>query len=129
MPVPRDQDELTMPPGRLELSGYDDIALVLQGGGCLGPYQAGVYEGLSEKGVEPTWVAGISIGALNAAILAGNAPGDRVGALKGFWNTITKPDDASSFGGDWILRATGLDAAARDWASVERRAKVGHLTG
>jgi len=52
---------------------FDSIALVLQGGGALGAYQAGVYERLLEAGVEPTWVAGISIGAINSAIIAGNA--------------------------------------------------------
>lgn len=67
---------------------FDEIALVLQGGGALGAYQAGVYEVLSEKGVEPTWIAGISIGALNTAIIAGNPPEKRVQQLKAFWNTI-----------------------------------------
>ena len=50
----------------------DRIALVLQGGGALGAYQAGVYEALHEAGIEPDWVAGVSIGAINAAIIAGN---------------------------------------------------------
>jgi len=76
-----------------------------------------VLSGLYEKGVEPTWIASISIGVLNTAILASNAPGNRVEALKDLWSTITKPDDASSFGGAWILRSTGLAVAARDWAS------------
>ncbi|MCT2399290.1 patatin-like phospholipase family protein [Novosphingobium mangrovi (ex Huang et al. 2023)] len=59
--------------------------LVLQGGGALGAYQAGVCEALGGRDVHPDWVAGISIGAINAAIIAGNAPGDRVGALRRFW--------------------------------------------
>jgi len=63
---------------------YETVALVLQGGGALGSYQAGVYEGLAEAGIHPNWVAGISIGALNTAIIAGNAPGARVDALKQF---------------------------------------------
>jgi NTE family protein len=117
MSMPRDPAVLAAPHARFELPKYDEIALVLQGGGALGSYQAGVYEGLSERGVEPTWIAGISIGALNTAILAGNAPEDRVEALKGFWNTITKPNDAVGLGGAWILRAFGFDAAARGWAS------------
>jgi NTE family protein len=70
---------------------YETVALVLQGGGALGSYQAGVYEGLAEAGIHPNWVAGISIGALNTAIIAGNAPGARVDALKQFWATICQP--------------------------------------
>jgi NTE family protein len=53
---------------------FEQIALLLQGGGALGAYQAGVYEALSEAGVQPDWVAGISIGAINAALIAGNPP-------------------------------------------------------
>ncbi|RZT42991.1 DUF3734 domain-containing protein [Cupriavidus agavae] len=70
--------------------GYAVKALVLQGGGALGSYQAGVYEGLAEAGIEPDWVAGISIGALNAAIIAGNAPGQRVARLREFWAHICR---------------------------------------
>jgi NTE family protein len=54
------------------------VALVLQGGGALGAYQAGVYEALAEAGIHPDWIAGISIGAINAAIIAGNPPKSRV---------------------------------------------------
>lgn len=68
---------------------FECIALVLQGGGALGSYQGGIYEALAEADVHPDWVAGISIGAINAAIIAGNAPEDRVTKLKGFWDTIT----------------------------------------
>jgi NTE family protein len=67
---------------------YQVKALVLQGGGALGAYQAGVYEGLAESGHHPNWVAGISIGALNAAIIAGNAPEQRVEKLRAFWEYI-----------------------------------------
>ena len=56
--------------------------LVLQGGGALGAYQAGAYEALASAGDEPEWVAGISIGAINAAIIAGNRPEDRVKQLR-----------------------------------------------
>ncbi|HYG41927.1 MAG TPA: patatin-like phospholipase family protein, partial [Bordetella sp.] len=55
-------------------SRYDTVALVLQGGGALGSYQAGVYQGLHEAGIRPNWIAGISIGAINAAIIAGSPP-------------------------------------------------------
>jgi NTE family protein len=64
-------------------------ALVLQGGGALGAYQAGVYEVLSEAGYEPHWTAGISIGGINAAIIVGNKPEDRVPHLREFWQLIT----------------------------------------
>src|SRR5262249_37762908 len=65
--------------------------LVLQGGGALGSYQAGVYEALASSPYVPDWVAGISIGAINAAIIAGNAPEKRVERLRGFWDEITSP--------------------------------------
>jgi NTE family protein len=68
---------------------FDSIALVLQGGGALGAYQAGVYERLLEAGVEPTWVAGISIGAINSAIIAGNARENRVARLRDFWELVS----------------------------------------
>ena len=62
---------------------YDKaVALVLQGGGALGSYQAGVYEAIADSEYPPDWVAGISIGAINAAIIAGNAPDQRVGKLR-----------------------------------------------
>jgi NTE family protein len=67
---------------------YKYTALVLQGGGALGSYQAGVYEGLTRSGIQPNWIAGISIGALNAAIIAGNAPDRRVERLRAFWEFI-----------------------------------------
>lgn len=69
---------------------YAVTALVLQGGGALGSYQAGVYQGLAEAGIRPNWVAGISIGALNAAIIAGNAPEHRVSKLREFWVHICR---------------------------------------
>jgi NTE family protein len=71
---------------------YDKrIGLVLQGGGALGSYQAGVYEVLASSEYLPDWVAGISIGAINAAIIAGNAPENRLKRLRGFWDGITTP--------------------------------------
>jgi NTE family protein len=69
---------------------YKVTALVLQGGGALGAYQAGVYQALDEAGLHPNWIAGISIGALNAAIIAGNPPERRVEKLTEFWDTICK---------------------------------------
>src|SRR6516225_5522256 len=82
---------------RIELPQYETIALMLQGGGALGAYQAGVYQGLDEAGIRPNWVAGISIGALNTAIIAGNAPEKRVEALRQFWATICQPYSALNF--------------------------------
>lgn len=70
---------------------YQLTALVLQGGGALGAYQAGVFEAMAEAGLQPDWVAGISIGALNAAIIAGNPPERRVERLHEFWDTICRP--------------------------------------
>lgn len=67
----------------------ETVALVLQGGGALGSYQAGVIEGLQSSGIEIDWVAGISIGAINAAIVAGNPPEQRVEKLRAFWDRMT----------------------------------------
>jgi NTE family protein len=67
----------------------DRIALVLQGGGALGAYQAGVYQALHEAGMEPDWVCGVSIGAINSAIIAGNPPERRLERLHIFWDRIT----------------------------------------
>ena len=73
-------------------ASYDKkVALILQGGGALGSYQAGVYEALSTSQYLPDWVAGISIGAINAAIIAGNAPAKRLERLQAFWGGITAP--------------------------------------
>jgi NTE family protein len=67
----------------------DRVALVLQGGGALGAYQAGVYQALHEEGMEPDWVCGVSIGAINSAIIAGNPPEKRLERLQAFWDRIT----------------------------------------
>ena len=79
---------------------FDSIALVLQGGGALGAYQAGVYERLLEAGVEPTWVSGISIGAINSAIIAGNAREERVARLREFWELVSAAGDGIA-GAPW----------------------------
>jgi NTE family protein len=67
----------------------DRIALVLQGGGALGAYQAGVYQAMHEARLEPDWVSGVSIGAINSAIIAGNPPNRRLRHLRTFWERIT----------------------------------------
>ena len=75
---------------------FECVALLLQGGGALGAYQGGVYEALAEADIHPNWIAGISIGAINAAIIAGNPPDARVNRLREFWVQVT-----SSAPGDW----------------------------
>lgn len=76
-------------PGPKNRSDFESIALLLQGGGALGAYQAGVYEALAEADIMPDWVGGISMGAINGAIIAGNKPSERVAKLRGFWERIT----------------------------------------
>ena len=70
-------------------AALEDCILVLQGGGALGAYQAGVFEALGQVYREPSWVAGISIGAINAALIAGNAPEVRVAKLREFWDLLS----------------------------------------
>ncbi len=70
------------------IDGHGRIVLVLQGGGALGAYQAGVYQALHEAGIEPDWMIGTSIGAINAALIAGNEPENRVPALREFWRRM-----------------------------------------
>jgi NTE family protein len=86
--VMREQKQTGPVPQDTRTLAYDVVALVLQGGGALGAYQAGVYEGLHEAGIRPNWLAGISIGALNAAIIAGSPEAERVERLREFWETI-----------------------------------------
>ena len=95
-----------------ERSPFECVALTLQGGGALGAYQAGVYQALSEAEIHPDWVAGISIGSINAAIIAGNAPEVRIDKLNGFWEYITSTphfDALSVFG----RRVMGGDAGRK----------------
>jgi NTE family protein len=88
-------DSTTVPISQMNLSErgrppFERIALVLQGGGALGAYQGGVYQALSETNLHPDWVAGISMGAINSAIIAGNPPERRVERLRSFWEEITQ---------------------------------------
>ena len=101
------------PPGKPDPG---QVVLVLQGGGALGSYQAGVYQALHEAGIEPDWVAGISIGAINSAIIAGNPPAHRLDRLRDFWETVS----AAPFG---VPDPIGLDSAgdlAREWVNQFR---------
>jgi NTE family protein len=101
---------------RANKRNFDDrqIVLVLQGGGALGAYQAGVYHALHEAGIEPDWIIGTSIGAINASLIAGNAPGDRLEKLKEFWNRMAfRPP----FGvPDW----TGIPQTISYWKTLFR---------
>jgi NTE family protein len=91
---------------------FECIALLLQGGGALGSYQAGVYAALAEAELHPDWVAGISIGAINGALIAGNAPERRVEQLRTFWEQIT----AAPFGLDaWLAPLSETSDITRGW--------------
>jgi NTE family protein len=68
------------------------IVLVFQGGGALGAYQAGVYQALHEAGIEPDWIIGTSIGAINASLIAGNEPENRLERLEEFWHRMTRKE-------------------------------------
>jgi NTE family protein len=81
------------------------VVLVLQGGGALGAYQAGVYEALSDAGVEPDWVVGTSIGAVNGALIAGNEPAARRSRLKEFWSRIS---DRRGLEAGWMPELLGI---------------------
>src|SRR5262245_31640207 len=68
---------------------FEQTVLLLQGGGALGSYQAGVYQALAEANLHPNWIAGISIGAVNSALIAGNPPEKRVERLREFWEAVS----------------------------------------
>lgn len=75
-------------PESVAAQGLEQVVLVLQGGGALGAYQGGVYQALDEAGIAPTWLIGTSIGAINAAIIAGNRPEHRLQRLQAFWARV-----------------------------------------
>ncbi|MDE2604591.1 MAG: patatin-like phospholipase family protein [Burkholderiales bacterium] len=91
-------------------------ALVLQGGGALGAYQAGVYEALAQSDGRLDWVAGVSIGAINAALIVGNAPEHRVARLREFWRQVSSAPaqnvppalGARALQGQWSAAAAAL---------------------
>ncbi len=83
------------------------IALVLQGGGALGAYQVGVYEAMHDAGVEPDWVIGTSIGAINGAIIAGNLPERRMARLDEFWRMV-RSDESAKLWGMWPAVANAV---------------------
>jgi len=89
------------------VAGAGQVVLVLQGGGALGAYQAGVFQALEEAGIEPDWIIGTSIGAINAALIAGNAPKDRLARLEEFWQRMAHKSPWHS-GGAWPQLAQSL---------------------
>ena len=89
------------------------VVLVLQGGGALGSYQAGVYQALHEAGIEPDWIIGTSIGAINASLIAGNAPQDRLAKLREFWKRMER-NPAWGFPGAW----PGFHDMVAYWSTV-----------
>ena len=91
------------------------VVLVLQGGGALGAYQVGVYEALHEAGVEPDWVIGTSIGAINAGLIAGNAPANRMPRLREFWSRVEQ-----GAGPDLISYFTGLPNMSANLTTVSK---------
>jgi NTE family protein len=96
----------------LQRPPFESITLLLQGGGALGAYQGGVYQALAEAHLEPDWVAGISIGAMNAALIAGNPPEARVARLREFWQRVTQ---VAPWGGAALL-SMAPGAARGDFA-------------
>ena len=100
---------------------FECIALLLQGGGALGSYQAGVYEALAGADLQPDWVSGISIGAINGALIAGNAPERRVGQLKKFWEQITvAPHKLDA----WLAPLSAISDTTRGWMNEASAARA-----
>jgi NTE family protein len=94
--VPPTTAQATTAPDR-ERSIKEQVVLVLQGGGALGAYQAGVYQALMEGGIEPDWVIGTSIGAINGALIAGNEPRNRIARLREFWDSVARKSSLDQF--------------------------------
>ncbi len=113
--IPHEIDVGSLPESRANGTPFESVALLLQGGGALGAYQAGVYEALLDKGVEPNWLAGISIGAINCAIIAGNPRERRVAALREFWELVSAPGDGG-FADFWTRGLSG--EVARSWLNL-----------
>ncbi len=117
------QPRFTAPPeaARPTSTAFECVALLFQGGGALGAYQAGVYEGLLAADVEPTWIAGISIGAINSAIVAGNRREDRIAKLREFWELVSEDED-----GGWASFWQGLSLGdgARGWLNQVAATRV-----
>jgi NTE family protein len=93
------------------------VVLVLQGGGALGAYQAGVFHALHDAGIEPDWVIGTSIGAINGAIIAGNPAGERLERLHEFWRRVTWQGGCGGATGTngWLPGLYGLPGSVAEW--------------
>lgn len=92
MPKPTTKQQHRYRKTKQQAQDYDYLAFCFQGGGALGAYQVGVLQALLEADYQPDWFVGISIGAINAAIAAGNPPQERISQLKAFWQTIATPE-------------------------------------
>ena len=104
---------------------FERVVLVLQGGGALGAYQAGVFQALDEANIHVDWLCGVSIGAINAALIAGNPPERRVERLREFWEAVTKPPMGAA-GLPWFSDLTwAMDERARLWTN--RMSAVGAM--
>ncbi len=99
-------------------TGAESTALVFQGGGALGAYQAGVYEALANAGYAPDWIAGISIGAINAAIIAGNPPERRIERLRSFWDLVSSQLTGAPLMTDGWIRAWYNEMSASVIAAI-----------
>ena len=97
---------------------FERVALILQGGGALGAYQAGVYQALAEANLHPDWVAGISIGAVNSALIAGNPPEKRVQQLRAFWETVSAPPFGVPSLPGLNIHGEYMHAAINQWRSM-----------
>jgi NTE family protein len=111
------RESATIPSARHKISDYGQIVLVLQGGGALGAYQAGVYQAMHDAGIEPDWVIGTSIGAINASLIAGNKPEHRLAKLQEFWNRVGHSPALEAIAGlpwvgrglpNWMTLTTGV---------------------
>lgn len=101
-----------------------EVVLILSGGNALGAFQAGVYEALHTHGLQPDWIIGASIGAINGALIAGSLPADRIAALRSFWRPhVIGPMD---FAHPWLSPSfeTGRRSAAAAWTAVAGRAGI-----
>ena len=102
----------------MKKGSFDHTILLLQGGGALGAYQAGAYEGLVEAGIAPDWVVGISIGAINAALIVGNPPERRVERLREFWDRVS--EHAPLTPPSWVASVRPTLNQLSSWTSVVR---------
>lgn len=101
-----------------EIRALGQTVLVLQGGGALGAYQAGVYEAMHEAGLEPDWVIGTSIGAINASLIAGNPPAERVDRLREFWRRVEHGAFLPAMARNLLAIASGIPAFFRPNAAA-----------